>query len=283
MDPRILLFTDMDRTIIPNGAEEESPEARPLFRSLAMHPSIVLVYASGRSRPLIEEAIEEYDLPIPDYAIGDVGTTVYETGKEWSPVDEWEKIIAEDWHGKSHGDIVQLLHCLEELQLQESYQQNKFKVSYYTPSGMDSDALVSKINSLLEQANINASIVWSVDEAKDIGLVDVLPRRATKNEACHFLIEKLDFSQANSVYAGDSGNDLAPLTSGMQAVLVKNARDEVKTRAREMTVEKDIRPRLYIAKGGLFGMNGNYAAGVLEGLIHHIPRAGDFISTSNLS
>jgi len=268
MDPRILLFTDMDRTIIPNGAEEESPEARPLFRSLAMHPSIVLVYASGRSRPLIEEAIEEYDLPIPDYAIGDVGTTVYETGKEWSPVDEWEKIIAEDWHGKSHGDIVQLLHSLEKLQLQESYQQNKFKVSYYTRSEMDSDALVSKINSLLEQANINASIVWSVDEAKDIGLVDVLPRRATKNEACH---------------AGDSGNDLAPLTSGMQAVLVKNARDEVKTRAREMTVEKDIRPRLYIAKGGLFGMNGNYAAGVLEGLIHHIPRAGDFISTSNLS
>jgi len=77
---RFLLCTDLDRTLIPNGAEPESPSARERFRQLAGHEEITLAYVSGRHKALIEQAIAEFDLPLPDFAIADVGTTIYQIG-----------------------------------------------------------------------------------------------------------------------------------------------------------------------------------------------------------
>jgi len=74
---KILICSDIDRTIIPNGYQEESAPARPVFRQLVEHTDIYLAYVSGRDKKLILDAIEEYYLPMPDYAIGDVGTTLY--------------------------------------------------------------------------------------------------------------------------------------------------------------------------------------------------------------
>ena len=36
----ILLCSDLDRTLIPNGTQPESPQARPLLRSLAARPEL---------------------------------------------------------------------------------------------------------------------------------------------------------------------------------------------------------------------------------------------------
>ena len=74
---KILICSDLDRTIIPNGYQEESAHCRPVFRKLVEHPNIYLTYLSGRDKKLILDAIEEHYLPMPDYAIGDVGTTLY--------------------------------------------------------------------------------------------------------------------------------------------------------------------------------------------------------------
>ena len=74
---KILICSDLDRTIIPNGYQEESAHCRPVFRKLVEHPNIYLTFLSGRDKKLILDAIEEYYLPMPDYAIGDVGTTLY--------------------------------------------------------------------------------------------------------------------------------------------------------------------------------------------------------------
>jgi hypothetical protein len=35
---------------------------------------------------------------------------------------------------------------------------------------------------------------------------------------------------------------------------------------------------LYLPQGNFFGMNGNYAAGVLEGLVHFIPETRELIA-----
>jgi hydroxymethylpyrimidine pyrophosphatase-like HAD family hydrolase len=72
---KILICSDLDRTLIPNGYQEESAHARPVLRQLAENPNIYLAYVSGRDKKLILDAIEEFYLPTPDYAIGDVGTT----------------------------------------------------------------------------------------------------------------------------------------------------------------------------------------------------------------
>ncbi|MFW6379199.1 MAG: HAD family hydrolase, partial [Guyparkeria sp.] len=73
----LLVCTDLDRTLIPNGRQPESSDARDLFRQLVERPEVTLAYVSGRDRRLLESAIAEFALPTPDFAIGDVGTTIY--------------------------------------------------------------------------------------------------------------------------------------------------------------------------------------------------------------
>ncbi|WP_211215666.1 HAD family hydrolase [Geopsychrobacter electrodiphilus] len=78
MSPRrLLLCTDLDRTLIPNGVQPEHPAARKLFREFCRLPEVTLIYVTGRHQLLVEQAIEEYGLPEPDYAITDVGTQIY--------------------------------------------------------------------------------------------------------------------------------------------------------------------------------------------------------------
>jgi len=268
----LLISTDLDRTLLPNGEAEESPQARPLFRRLAARPEVEIAYVSGRRRALIEEAIVEYELPEPAFAVGDVGTSIYETsGGDWRLLDAWSREIATDWAGLEGGGIAALLEGVEDLRPQPSEAQGRFKVSFFAPIDADTFRIGEALRSRLGAAGVRASLIWSVDDAAGVGLLDILPERATKLHAVRFLMERYGFAERRTVYAGDSGNDLAPLTSGLQAVLVANARDDVRAEARARLERAGGADRLYCARGGLLGMNGNYAAGILEGLVHFIP------------
>ncbi|MEQ9410868.1 MAG: HAD-IIB family hydrolase [Fuerstiella sp.] len=270
----ILLCSDLDRTLLPNGVQPESPEARPIFRTLARHQNLTLAYVSGRDKSLLLEAIHDYDLPVPDFAVGDVGTTIYEIhGDQWCPLQAWAEEIATDWAGRDHNDLASLFQDIDSLTLQEPEKQNTFKLSYYAPTETDRNALLAEMNTRLDHVGVQASVIWSIDEAKAVGLLDVLPRHATKYHAIRFLMERKGFDEGNTVFAGDSGNDLPVLTSGLQAVLVHNARSEVREEALRIVQEKEVEKRLFIARGDFLGMNGNYAAGVLEGLVHFRPEA----------
>lgn len=269
---KILLCCDLDRTLLPNGAQPESPEARPSLRRLAQHPDLTLVYVTGRHKALLQAAIEEYDIPVPDFAIGDVGTTLYSIANDqWLPSESWQQEIARDWNGKTQADLVTLFEDISELSLQEPEKQNRFKLSYYTSVDIEQTQLFEALHDRLHEQNVNASLIWSVDEAKHCGLLDILPKDATKSHAIYFLLEQLGIAEQNTVFAGDSGNDLTALTSGLKAILVRNASAEIKAEAQQRITAAGYPERLYLAKGGFMGMNGNYAAGVLEGLVHFFP------------
>jgi len=276
---KILLCSDLDRTILPNGPQPESPRALEIFMHLAAREELTLAYVSGRSEVLLKKAISDHSLPIPDYAIGDVGTTIYEPMNDWQPWQDWAEEIGRDWHGKSREELAGLIDNLEELTPQEDEKQNTFKLSYYAPSSLDPIPLKNTIAGRLEQAEVRASIIWSIDELKDVGLVDILPRRATKVHAIRFLMEKKAFAHERTVFAGDSGNDMEALTSGLHAVLVKNARDEVREEAMRIMEEQGMRERLYLARGDFLEMNGNYCAGVLEGLAHFLPQTKEWMES----
>jgi len=268
----VLLCSDLDRTLLPNGPQPESLEARKLLRALAERPEVTLAYVSGRHRGLLQQAIDEYELPLPDYAIGDVGTTIYEVdGNEWRPWKEWHEEIAVDWCGKSREDLQQSLVDIGQLRLQEDSKQNVFKLSYYAPADIVPDELLAQVRGRLTAEGVHASLIWSVDEMADVGLLDILPEHATKLHAIEFLMQRKHFAPERTVFAGDSGNDLPVLTSGLQAVLVGNARDDVREEAMQSVQQAGHPASLYLAQGGLLGMNGNYSAGVLEGLVHFLP------------
>lgn len=272
MNTDILLCCDLDRTLLPNGPQPESPQARPLLHTLAARSEVTLVYVSGRHRQLLLDAIRDYALPMPDYAIGDVGSTIYQVSDQhWQPWDKWQQEIAPDWHGMTHDQLAALLADVDQLRLQEREKQNTYKLSYYAPQDSVREVLLADVHRRLAQAGVNANLIWSIDDIAHVGLLDILPAGANKLHAIHFLMQQQGFDASHTVFAGDSGNDLPVLASKLQSILVANATDEVRHEAIRMASENAARDSLYVAKGNFLGMNGNYAAGVLEGVAHYFP------------
>ncbi len=263
----LLLCTDLDRTLIPNGSQPESPAARERFRRLAGRSEVALAYVSGRHRALIEQAIGQFDLPLPDFVIADVGSTIYlVTPDGWKQWAQWDAQIAPDWRGLSHDALHALLSGFAELKLQEQDKQNRHKLSYYVSLESDAQQLVADMDRQLRQAGIRANLIWSIDEPARTGLLDVLPASANKLHAIHFLMQEKGFQRENTVFAGDSGNDLDVLLSDIPAVLVANA--DARVKAASAQADKNT---LYLARGHYLGMNGNYSAGILEGIAHFRP------------
>ena len=264
---RFLLCTDLDRTLIPNGTQPVSPAAKERFHRLVSSKKVTLAYVTGRHRELIEQAIAEFDLPQPDFAIADVGTTIYRIELSgWHQWDAWDEQLAPDWHGLTHDELCRLLSVFPALRLQEKEKQNRHKLSFYAPLGTEAPRLIKEINSQLILAGIKTNVIWSIDEAAGLGLLDILPSSANKLHAIRFMMQQNGFSCENTIFAGDSGNDLDVLMSDIPSVLVANADAEVRR-----LVEKADKDTLYFAKGGYLGMNGNYSAGILEGVAHYFP------------
>jgi len=281
MPIRLLLCTDLDRTLLPNGPQAESSGARDKFKQLATQPGVTLVYVTGRDRKLVEDAIDEYQLPQPDYVIADVGSTIYEIQQhDWHYRGQWQQEISPDWGGKSHDEMHSLFSRSLLLKLQEDTKQNTYKLSYYVPLESDHEALMSDMHSILVSKNIRASLIWSIDELAGTGLLDVLPASANKRHAIEFLMKQLGFDLSNTIFAGDSGNDLAVLTSPIRSVLVANASSDVRDEAKQMALNLGQIDALYFAHGSFLGMNGNYSAGILEGVAHYMPETTDVIGGS---
>lgn len=280
MTQSLLLCTDLDRTLIPNGEAPESPDARPRLARLVARPEVTLVYVTGRHLSLVREAIAEYQLPVPDILIGDVGTSIYDIGADaWTPLLDWQEELGRDWAGLDRETLAARLADIPLLRPQEPSKQAPYKLSSYAPIDVDSAALLMEVGARLESLGVRANLIWSLDEAAAVGLLDVLPSRASKYHAIEFLMRRLGHNASTTLFAGDSGNDLEVLVSPIPAVLVANGHPEVRERARRESATAGLADRLYCARGDWSGMNGNYAAGILEGIAHFRPDLIDLLET----
>jgi len=271
---RLLLCTDLDRTLLPNGTQPESERARKRFSQLVKCAQVTLVYVTGRHQQLVEQGIEEYNLPQADFVIADVGSTIYEIAETgWHHQEIWEKIIAGDWQGKSAIELIELFDSIKEIQLQEQSKQSTHKLSYYVSLSVDHQLILNTMTRILEQQSIEANLIWSVDPLANIGLLDVLPASAGKRQAIEFLRQRLGFDYSETVFSGDSGNDICVLSSPIQSVLVANADEDVREAAIKQAQVNHQEENLYLARGNFMGMNGNYSAGILEGVVHFMPLA----------
>lgn len=273
MNDALLICTDLDRTLIPNGPQPESVEARAMFRQLVQHPAITLAYVSGRDQRLIENAIAQWDLPLPQYVIADVGTSIYQldSHQQWHPLVQWLQQISADWHGYSHDQLADCLNDIAALTLQEVEKQNQFKLSYYLSLDTDVEKLIHRLTQRFDEINISANVIHSIDESNEVGLLDILPKAANKFRAIETLMELTGFQLNQTVFCGDSGNDLEVLVSSIPSVLVANCMQAVLETASQGVSVNGNQNSLYIAKGNFKGMNGNYSAGMLEGIAHFHP------------
>jgi sucrose-6F-phosphate phosphohydrolase len=272
MSSDLLICTDLDRTLMPNGPQPESPGARERFAALVARPEVRLAYVSGRSLDLVRDAMRQYDLPRPDYVITDVGTNIHEPlDGDWGLVKDWHDRIGADWGDFDHAAIAALLDDVRDIRTQEPAKQERYKLSFYVPLDRAPAEVKGRIAARLKANGIRANLIYSVDEPQAIGLLDLLPASASKFHAIEFLLARLGLALEACLFAGDSGNDTEVLVSPIPAVLVANGADDVRRDALARAARAGNGNRLYCAKGGFDGMNGNYAAGILEGVAHYHP------------
>ncbi len=275
---KLLLCTDLDRTLLPNGTQPESVSVRKKFSRFAMRDEVTLVYVSGRDKALVQQAIKNYQIPSPSFVIADVGATIYRIqNKKFHAMEQWDSEIGNDWDGKSNKDLQKLLSRFKDLRIQEYGKQKPHKLSYYVPLHTDHENLLNEINSCFEKQAVEANLIWSIDDGAGLGLLDILPASANKKHAIEFIMSEFNFSLDETIFAGDSGNDISVMVSPIHSILVANAKDDVKKMAIEQAHQNDTSHSLYLAKGDFFGMNGNYSAGILEGIVHYIPEVKNWM------
>jgi len=264
---KILLCTDLDRTLIPNGPQVESPGARDIFADFVARDDVQLAYVTGRNLRLITDSIDEWGLPVPDFAIADVGTSIYHLDNHaWHHWQPWEDEIAVDWRGLAAPDVHRVLDGLAGLELQEPDAQNTHKLSYYVDLAADETRVIAAAEARLKAEGIRVKLIWSVDEEARVGLLDVLPESASKRHAIGFLMQSGFYDADHTLFAGDSGNDINVIMSSIHSIIVANADDDVLAAIAETPP-----PNAYMAGGDFFGLNGCYASGILEGVAHFCP------------
>lgn len=278
MSDKLLICTDLDRTLIPNGKQPECVNARRLFSKLVSDSQVTLAYVTGRDQLLVKKAIKQYQLPLPNFVIADVGSTIYEIkpDSQWLSLRDWEQKIALSWGHKTQADLVPLFANLKECCLQEIEKQGLYKLSYYVSLDTEIESLIAEIQLRLDREKIQSNIIWSIDEQSSVGLLDILPLNANKRLAIEFLMNKQDFRLNNTIFAGDSGNDLDVLISPIKSILVANADAELRAQVKLEVDKIGLKDALYIAQGGYLNMNGNYSAGIIEGICYFFPEMAKY-------
>ncbi len=264
----IILATDLDGTLFPNGKIPDDG-GLVLLKRVVEIKKLSVIYVTGRNIRQIEEGIAEFDPPLPDYCVAEVGTAIYRrNGGQFEFDAPYHQRLASEFPRWDRREIEAISARLPSLRLQEEHCQNEFKVSFYSSSAASVHVQAAALGAALQKESVGFTSVESVDEEHDVGLIDIMPPGVNKMTGLEFLRRKLGMSTEDIIYAGDSGNDLVPLTGGYRSVLVKNASDKVRRLIGEMASHPKKMGRLYFA-GGSMQLSGNYAAGILEGMIHH--------------
>ncbi|MFP4165585.1 MAG: HAD-IIB family hydrolase [Opitutales bacterium] len=255
--PRILA-SDLDGTLIPLPEEPENTEALDTLRQQREIKDFGLIYATGRHFESVVKAIDTHGLPVPDWIVCDVGTSIHQrSGNNFTLFDPYYRHLNEITEGVDRRFVERLLDDIENLRLQAPEHQKTFKISYQSaPDAVDH--LTETINARLHEAGLPYNCTGSTDPFLDCGLFDVLPSNVSKAYALIWLATHADFTPDEVVYAGDSGNDLAALVSGFRAILVANSGPDLVKQAREQLRSRKLESRLYAAsRAG--------TSGVLEG------------------
>ncbi|MBK1721244.1 HAD-IIB family hydrolase [Thiocystis violacea] len=262
-----ILATDLDRTLLPNGHWESDPGAIDRFNDLTHTQGVTVVYVTGRNLALVERAIAEFGVRRPDYLIGDVGTSIRRLQQGAWVLDEgWVAHVrgtSPRWDAEAVRAAVADIPGMVE---QEAEHLNPFKQSYYVDHARK-DEILNLVHARVE-GRFDEVVVYSFDSQNGKGLLDFLPRSATKQTALEYVAEALGVAKELVVFCGDSGNDIFPLTAGFSGVLVRNADDQLVEQVRE-AMARNPALKVYFAKGDFMGLSGYYTSGVIEGAYHY--------------
>ena len=258
MNARVLA-SDLDGTLIPLADDPQTCEDLGVLSELLRQHAVPIIFLTGRGPTSVQNAIEEHGLPMPDWIVCDVGTSIYQT-------DGAGGFIAVDQYASHLNDIVtpaqiasfqEQFSAVDGLELQPEPHQAPFKLSYYADHSRV-ESLAAQIRHAVDLSGIPCSVVHSTDTITGRGYVDILPRNVSKASAlywwAHFANQDLD----QVLFAGDSGNDLPVFMAGHPAIVVANAEPAIARLAYDAHDQAGWKQRLFFATK-------RATSGVLEG------------------
>ncbi|MEM9186729.1 MAG: malto-oligosyltrehalose trehalohydrolase [Planctomycetota bacterium] len=254
-----LLVTDLDGTLIPRpGAAEDRAALATLAEGLAERGA-PLVFATGRHLSGVREAIERFGLPQPAWAIAEVGTAIYrrEPGGAYQRLEGFAEGLRRITAAMPVEELRAHLAGVPGLVLQDEEKQGPFKLSFYCEMARV-DSLVEAAQARLRELDAPYSVISSVDVAKGRAMIDLLAADVSKAYAVRWLLEHAGHAVEETLYAGDSGNDLAALSDDWRAVVVGNADAGIARQAHDAHRREGRSHHVYTARGGA-------TTGVLEG------------------
>jgi alpha-amylase len=257
--PSHTLATDLDGTLIPlSGSGQQQIDLRLLAQQCAAR-QVQLVFVTGRHFQSVLTAIQEYQLPAPQWILCDVGTSIYqEQGSgSYQPIQAYQEHLEDLVRHMPIGELRQQLRAVPGVTFQEAAKQGPFKLSLYCSADRLPE-ISTQLTRLLAQIDAPYELIASVDPFDGEGLIDLLPRDVSKAYALDWWSRRVGISPKQIVFAGDSGNDLAALAADYRAILVGNADREL---ARQVAAQR----RQSGTLNGLFLARASGTSGVVEG------------------
>lgn len=221
--PRVLA-SDLDGTLIPLPDRDDNVRDLDRLRDRIDAADVTLVFVTGRHIRSIRQAMHESDLPRPHWIIGDVGTSLYEPDNAdgWQPVAAYVEHLTEIVAPLPIDELRRELETVDGLRIQEEEKLGPFKLSFYVdPANLDDR--VAHVGEWLTSRDAPYSHIGSVDPFMGHGLIDLLPRGVSKAYALRWWSDHAGHDEAEIVFAGDSGNDLAAFEAGYRTIVVGNA------------------------------------------------------------
>jgi sucrose-phosphate synthase len=239
----LFIISDLDGTLVEGNSSDGLKEFKQWI--IDNKGKVVFGVASGRNRHITEKAFTEYDLPKPDILICSAGSEIYYTEK-FIPDKGWESHINYQW---KRNELQQALSDFPGIRLQEPAAQWRFKLSYYVDKNFDDDD-IANLYKFLDDRKLRAKVLLT-----DNHFLDLLPSRASKGSAVHYLSYKWKVPLDRFITAGNSGNDEDMLRGKTNGIVVANYSPELE----ELRKNKLI----YFTKYPL-------AKGVMDGIQHHM-------------
>lgn len=256
------LATDLDGTLIPLSETPEQRAAVEHLGSLVMQHSLRLIFVTGRSLELTLTAIEEFDLPHPASILCDVGSTIVHRLSDGTyEVDSHYEQMLLDRMGPWTNQRIRTELCglVEALTPQDPKQQTRLKCSFDFPIREFANVRES-VAKWISDNGCPLALTLSTDPITGDGLLDILPADVNKGSAINWWATRKSIAPSTIVFAGDSGNDTAAMTSGIRAVLVGNADEQLREETRAAMIDEEM----------LFLASSIGPEGVRDGLIYHL-------------
>ncbi|MCB0331375.1 MAG: HAD-IIB family hydrolase [Bdellovibrionales bacterium] len=262
-----LFASDLDGTLIPVDESPDPQQLREFHDLIQSRSEFTLAYVTGRHFELALAGLALAGLPVPHYLVCDVGTSIYRSlspladkfdPSSWRPMESYSRQLSRLWDKNAVEVVEDTLLKINGVSLQEGEKQGNYKRSFYCTE------LSRELKEALAPWRERLCVVESFAVDSHYALIDLLPRGVNKLYAVRFILEELQMSPLEAVYAGDSGNDIALFESEMHGIVVGNAHQEVKAAVLANNWEGG---ENYIARGKTI-------AGVLEGLQYFGVRGG---------